>query len=311
VRLRLALARFLTLAPETPLAVLRAVFWYAYHLVCSGWVASSECGAFFAMVAVTTVLAVVATARRSERVALLGLLGGFLTPLLLSSDVPDRTLLAPYVFLLALGFATLGVRARFRFVEASVFVATALYLPAFAPAGRIWSISEATLVTTALCALFAIAFAIGAVRDPQALRLRIMLLTLDAFAYAGMLAWIFADRQTALGIAFLIVAAVFLIATRFVPVPTPKTVAYGYFGLAAATPALPALAHRTTLPDAFSLEGAALIVTGEAVCSVPSVRVSGLVAVLVLSNVQLLALAVRTAPETQAVGMWIPVVVRG
>lgn len=48
---RLGLARFLTLPPETPLAVLLAVFWYVYHLLCAGWVASSECGAFFAMVA--------------------------------------------------------------------------------------------------------------------------------------------------------------------------------------------------------------------------------------------------------------------
>ena len=62
MRLRLRLARFLTLAPETPLAVLLAVFWYAYHLVCSGWVASSECGAFFAMVAT-----IVALTRRELR----------------------------------------------------------------------------------------------------------------------------------------------------------------------------------------------------------------------------------------------------
>src|SRR6202011_5637282 len=104
---------------------------------------------------------------------------------------------------------------------------------------------------TALCALFAIAFAIGAVRDPQALRMRLALLTLDAFAYAGMLAWIFTHNETALGVAFLILAAVFLIAARFVPVPKAMMVAYGYLGLAAATLALPALLHRTTLLDAF------------------------------------------------------------
>ncbi len=45
------LARFFTLPPETPLAVLLTLLWYAYHLFCSGWIASSELGAFFAMVA--------------------------------------------------------------------------------------------------------------------------------------------------------------------------------------------------------------------------------------------------------------------
>lgn len=53
---RLWVARFLTLPPETPLAVLLAGFWYVYHLACSGWVASSECGAFFAMVATAVAL---------------------------------------------------------------------------------------------------------------------------------------------------------------------------------------------------------------------------------------------------------------
>jgi uncharacterized membrane protein len=39
-------------------------------------------------------------------------------------------------------------------------------------------------------------------------------------------------------------------------------IAYGYLGLASATLALPALIHRTTLADAFALEGALLIVLG-------------------------------------------------
>jgi O-antigen ligase len=33
-----------------------AFFWFNYHAFCSGWVASSECGAFFAMVATTVAL---------------------------------------------------------------------------------------------------------------------------------------------------------------------------------------------------------------------------------------------------------------
>jgi len=44
------LARRLTLPEDTPLAVSIAVFWYLFHLFCAGWVASSECGAFFAIV---------------------------------------------------------------------------------------------------------------------------------------------------------------------------------------------------------------------------------------------------------------------
>ena len=45
------LARRLTLPDDTPLIVSIAVLWYLVHLVCAGWVASSEAGAFLAMVA--------------------------------------------------------------------------------------------------------------------------------------------------------------------------------------------------------------------------------------------------------------------
>jgi len=45
------LARRLTLPDDTPLIVSIAVFGYLYHLFCAGWVASSEAGAFLAMIA--------------------------------------------------------------------------------------------------------------------------------------------------------------------------------------------------------------------------------------------------------------------
>ena len=45
------LARRLTLPDDTPLIVSIAVLWYFVHLFCAGWVASSEAGAFLAMVA--------------------------------------------------------------------------------------------------------------------------------------------------------------------------------------------------------------------------------------------------------------------
>ena len=47
----MGLARRLTLPDDTPLIVSIAVLWYLVHLVCAGWVASSEAGAFLAMVA--------------------------------------------------------------------------------------------------------------------------------------------------------------------------------------------------------------------------------------------------------------------
>ena len=217
--------------------------------------------AFVAMVAVTAVLALVAARRRAERVALLGLIGGFLTPLLLSSDTPERSLLAAYLLVLALAFAGLGVRARFRLVEATAFVATLLYLPNFSPVPG-WTPAAATLVTAALCALFAIAFTAGAIAERRASRIRLALLSVDAFACIVMLAWIYDGRSTQLGIAYVVLAALLLLAARFVPVPAAMRGAYGYLGLSAATLALPALLHRLTLLDALAVEGAVLVALG-------------------------------------------------
>lgn len=218
--------------------------------------------AFVAMIAVTISLGAIAATRRSERVALLGLVGGFLTPILLSSGPPQHAILAGYVLVLALAFAILAVRARFRFVEGAVFVASMLYLPNFGAVDPTWSTPEAYAVTTAICALFAVAFSLGAIRDGQLGPSRLVMLALDVLAYAAMLTWIFWSNQTMLGVAFLGLAAVSLVAARFVTGPATLTRAYGYFGLTAVTFALPALLQRSALVDAFALEGAVLAILG-------------------------------------------------
>jgi len=249
--------------------------------------------AFIAMVAVTGALVAIAATRRSERIALLGLAGGFLTPVLLSSGPPAPAFLAGYVLILALAFATLGVLARFRFVEGTVFVASALYLPNFGP-HETWSTVEAYAVTTTLFALFALTFSAGAVRNGEARPWRLALLTVDALVYAAMLAWIFGDHQTTLGVALLLLSAASLVAARFVQGPESLTRTYGYLGLSAATLALPALLQRSALVDAFALEGAILTVLGarrnDVVVAVAGNALLGVVALW------LLALALTSAP---------------
>jgi len=224
----------------------------------------SRTAAFVAMIAVTGVLAALAASRRSERVALMGLAGGFLTPLLLSSDSPERTVLAAYLLVLGGGFAALGVRARFRVVEGAAFGATMLYLPAFLPDGRVWPLAAAATTVTAFFALFTTALAAGAARDAQAPPFRNVLLGLNFFFYVTMLFALFAiyfSRQTALGEAYLVIAAALLLAARIVPVRA-LTTTFAYLGVAAATLALPALLHQTALLDAFAVEGALLAVVG-------------------------------------------------
>jgi len=58
------------------------------------------------------VLAALAAAYRSERVAILGLLGGLLTPFLLAGGPVDRPLLAVYLLVLIVGMLALSARLR-------------------------------------------------------------------------------------------------------------------------------------------------------------------------------------------------------
>jgi uncharacterized membrane protein len=223
----------------------------------------SRGSAFLAMIAVTSVLAVLAVTRRSERIALLGLVGGFLTPALLAGGPVDRPVLAAYLFVLAAAFAAIGVRARFRIVELGAFVATAAYAGTFAPdTTQQWSTAASCSVYTAFFALFAVAFSIGARRDDAASNARLTLLAVDTLLYAGALEGVFAGNQTQLGIALLLLAAAFIGVAGAVALPQRLTLAYGYLGLAVATLALPALLHRTSLIDALALEAALLVALG-------------------------------------------------
>jgi uncharacterized membrane protein len=222
----------------------------------------SRSAAFVAMIAVTGILVMLAARRRSERVALLGLVGGFLTPVLLSNGPPEPMVLGTYVLILGIAFAALGVRARFRIAGIAAFVASMLYLPQLAPIAGTWPAAASYAVTTAIFAVFAIAFSLEAIRDRTTGALQLGLVASNVVVYATMLWWIFRTDQTSLGIALLVLAAAALAAARFVPVRGTLATLYAYIGVAAATLALPALIHRFALLDAFAFEGALLVIVG-------------------------------------------------
>jgi uncharacterized membrane protein len=259
----------------------------------------SRGAAFVAMIAVTLVLAVLAMTRRSERIALLGLAGGFLTPALLAGGPVDRPLLAAYLFVLAAAFAIIGVRARFRTVEVIAFGAAVCYAGQFAPdLTQGWTTTAACVVYTLFFGLFAVAFSADPHGDENISHLRLALLTADAVLYAIALEGVFADSQNVLGIALLLLAAAFIGVAGVAPLPRRLTLTYGYLGLAAATLALPALLHRASLIDALALEGGLLVVLG-ARRTDNFVRLAG-AALFAIAGVALLVESVSDAPAGSA-----------
>jgi uncharacterized membrane protein len=218
---------------------------------------------FAAMIAVTAVLSVLATTRHSQRLALMGMFGGFITPLLLANGSPDRTVLAAYLLILAGAMLWVSVRSSFRFVEALTFVAVACYAPAFAvDTPHHWGDVQCATVATLFFAAFAVAFTLGALRDGVASVARVVLLACDVALYAFVLELVFDHKQTTLGITLLALAAALLAATRVAALPRRLQVVYGYLGLASVTLAIPALFHSTSLIDVFAVEAALLVVIG-------------------------------------------------
>ncbi|HEX8130566.1 MAG TPA: DUF2339 domain-containing protein [Pyrinomonadaceae bacterium] len=82
--------------------------------------------AFFLMIAVTTTAVLLAARYHAYAIAVLGLIGGFMTPALLSTGVDNQIALFGYVALLNSGVLALAYFKRWRSLNHMAFVATAL-----------------------------------------------------------------------------------------------------------------------------------------------------------------------------------------
>jgi uncharacterized membrane protein len=219
----------------------------------------SHGAAFAAMIAVTALLGALAATRRSERIALLGSIGGFITPVLLAGGPPDRIVLAVYVLVLSAGMLVLTARYAFVALDVVTFVGVLAYAGAFAPDSAAgWTVVSAQIVATCFFLTFAIGVSVGA-RSQSSSR-RLILLVLDAGCYAAVLELLFGDRTNVLGIDLLAFAALLLMAAQVPKLERALARAYGYLGLGAVTLALAALLHGSTLTDAFAIEGTLLLV---------------------------------------------------
>ncbi|MEA2721246.1 MAG: hypothetical protein QOJ39_3110 [Candidatus Eremiobacteraeota bacterium] len=219
--------------------------------------------AFAGMVVVTAVLALLATSRRSERLALLGLLGGYMTPALLANGSPDRAFLAAYLLVLTVTMLGVGVRSSFRSVEVLTFVAVACYSPAFiVDSAHHWTDVMCAVVATIFFATFAVAFTLAAMYDRKITRTRLTLLVLDTLGYMLVLDAVFSARHNVLGWVLLLLAAVLLVTARTAALPRRLSSAYLYLGLSAATLAFPALFQSMSLTDVFTVEAGLLVLLG-------------------------------------------------
>lgn len=219
------------------------------------------------MMAMTAVLGLLAERRRSIPIALLGLGGGFLTPLLLQSGSPDRGALAAYLEVLTVLALLLAVRNKFTVVALATFGADLVFSPAFAPVPASlaiegdWSTMSATITATLFACVFAGVATYEAMRS-RSVRAYLVLLGVDIAFYLFALERLYGDNRTILGIALLALAATLFAVASVRAIGAVVRRAYVYGAVGAATLAVPALLHDTSIVQVFIVESALLATMG-------------------------------------------------
>lgn len=221
--------------------------------------------AFCAMIAVSGTLALIAWSRRSENVAVAGVIGGALTPALLVAGGFDRITLVVYLALLFGAMLILAVRCRYRLLELASFASVVCYAREFAPSdfvgGPEWSSTQSILVASLFFVQFASALFFSARRDGAVDRFRLAVLGAEVLAFATVLEIELRWNGHLLGIADAAFAAVLLaaVATR---VPKLMRATYAILGLGMLTRAVEAWGGGHALTSMLAVEGAGLIFTG-------------------------------------------------
>jgi uncharacterized membrane protein len=130
--------------------------WEFYKLLSSGQ-------AFASMIAATAAILWIAHGLNSQRVALMALIGGFLTPMLVSTGQNAEAALFSYILILDASLLLLAWKHEWRSVEPVAFVFSVIYFWSWY--GRFYNASESLTVTVLFAtAFFAVFVALPAIR---------------------------------------------------------------------------------------------------------------------------------------------------
>ncbi len=225
---------------------------------------------FAAMIVITAVMAAVAIGRNSQRIAVLSLLGGLLTPILASSGKDQQVVLFGYLILLGAGALAMASKKDWKSLAPMAFIGTQIYFWGWY--GEFFHRTSPLERTVVFATLFFFLYAAlpiaKAVRALGPAELDIAMVLLNAFAYSGalfILLWP-ADKWP-LTLLFLALAAGHVAIARLIPAGSDNPSAMArllYAGLALTflTLAVPIRLEGKWITLSFSVEGAILVWTG-------------------------------------------------
>ncbi|MCP4202130.1 MAG: DUF2339 domain-containing protein [bacterium] len=230
--------------------------WDFYELI-------PQAAAFGGMILVTASLAGLARGRGSQRLAVLALLGGLLTPGLLSTGVDNQTTLFVYLLALTAGFLALAWTMRWRWLAPIALAGFVVYF--FSWYDEFYEPAK-LLPTLLFGTLFFLSFgALGALRARQDAPLHLdetCLVLANAYWFGlGLHLMLYDDHRWWLTIAVLVLAVVYLLLTRASSASATRYVFAGV-ALAFATAAIPIRLQGEWIRTALAVEGAALVWAG-------------------------------------------------
>jgi uncharacterized membrane protein len=224
---------------------------------------------FFAMIIVTAGMAAVALGRNSQRIALLSLFGGFLTPVFVSEGKDAQVVLFTYLLILGAGLLVIELRRDWRSLTPISFLLSQFYFWGWhSEFYRPEKLERTVVFATLFFLLYAALPVIRAVRYSGLRELDVPVVLANSFAYLGALyAMLWPQDRWPLTLLVLALSAAHVLVARLVPPPKPgesplTRLLFAGLALTFATLAIPIRLDGKWITLAFAVEGAILVWTG-------------------------------------------------
>ena len=237
---------------------------------------------FAAMAVVTASMLIIAMGRNSQRIAFLAMIGGFLTPALVSTGSDAQVALFTYFALHNTALLVLAWTRNWRFLELPAFALTQLYF--FAWYDRFYT-TERLASTVGFAALFFLQFsALTTIRSRRVGTLlpeQGLLSLVNAFVFLVVLRQLlWPEHRWALAASTLALAVLYLVSARAVATESAVTpqarLLFAGLALTSVTLAIPIALDGAAITMAWAVEAAVLVWTGFA-ARLWYLRVAGLV----------------------------------
>ena len=236
--------------------------WHYYHIF-------SQSTAFALMIVVTTVTLVFAVGRNSERIAFLALVGGLITPILVSTGENHEVALFTYLTILGAGVLAIAWVRDWKALPPVQFLATLVYFWGwYSEFYRADELRITVVFATVFFVLFAALPMVRSWRDGELSELEIGIVLVNSLAYlAALREMLWPDNRWALTVAVLALAAAHLAAERMLPEKRGTDVRaarilYAGLALTFVTLAIPIRLDGRWITIAWAVQGAVLIWSG-------------------------------------------------